>query len=74
MAFKRRETTFIRSRRTSVNTKLVASDSKNLFKVLVLALAAFSLALSMFTLTGCGGSKAEEQDNCYGEDMPVINE
>jgi hypothetical protein len=57
-----------------VNTKLVALDSKNPLRVLVLALVALSLALSMFTLAGCGGSKAEEQDNCYGEDMPVINE
>ena len=57
-----------------MNTKLVTLDAKGLMKALVLALAAFSLALSMFTLSGCGGSKAEEQDNCYGDDMPVINE
>ena len=30
-------------------------------------------ALAMLTLVGCGGSK-DEQDNCYGEDMPVVNE
>lgn len=35
---------------------------------------AFVLALGSLTLAGCGGSNADEQDNCYGEDMPVINE
>lgn len=25
-------------------------------------------------LMGCGGSAQDEQDNCYGDDMPVINE
>lgn len=38
----------------------------SLFIALVLVLGSFSLA-------GCTGSK-DEQDNCYGEDMPVINE
>lgn len=40
---------------------------------LVMAFVAFSLVLGSLTLAGCTGSK-EEQDNCYGEDMPVINE
>ncbi len=36
-------------------------------------LIALVLVLGSFSLAGCGGSK-DEQDNCYGEDMPVINE
>jgi hypothetical protein len=35
---------------------------------------AVALTLSTLTLAGCGGSSKDEQDNCYGEDMPVINE
>lgn len=34
---------------------------------------ALVLALGALTLVGCGGSE-DEQDNCYGEDMPVIND
>lgn len=34
---------------------------------------AFLLVLSMTMLAGCTGSK-DEQDNCYGEDMPVVND
>ena len=33
---------------------------------------ALALVMASFTMAGCGGSK-NEQDNCYGEDMPVIN-
>lgn len=36
-------------------------------------LLALLLAVGSFTLVGCSGSDAE-QDNCYGEDMPVVNE
>ena len=42
-------------------------------KSLLTLLLAFALLLGSITLVGCG-NKAEEQDNCYGEDMPVINE
>ena len=31
-----------------------------------------TLVMASLTMAGCGGSK-NEQDNCYGEDMPVIN-
>ncbi len=34
---------------------------------------AITLALGTLTLVGCGGG-SNEQDNCYGEDMPVVNE
>lgn len=42
-----------------------------LFAAFVLALA---LVFSSFSLAGCSGGGADEQDNCYGEDMPVVNE
>ena len=42
-------------------------------KVLSLFLA-LVLAVGSLSLVGCGGNKANEQDNCYGEDMPVINQ
>lgn len=35
---------------------------------------AITLALGSITLVGCGGGGQAEQDNCYGEDMPVVNE
>ena len=35
---------------------------------------AITLALATLGLTACGGESKQEQDNCYGEDMPVINE
>ena len=40
---------------------------KKLIAILLTGVMAMSLA-------ACGGSNANEQDNCYGEDMPVINE
>lgn len=42
-------------------------------KLLSLFLA-ITLALATLGLTACGDSGKQEQDNCYGEDMPVINE
>ena len=42
-------------------------------KLLSLILA-ITLALATLGLTACSGGSSEEQDNCYGEDMPVINE
>lgn len=57
-----------------MNTTATASDAKSRMKALTLVLLTLSLVFSLFTLAGCGGSKAEEQDNCYGDDMPVINE
>ncbi|MDO4796848.1 MAG: hypothetical protein Q4A01_02385 [Coriobacteriales bacterium] len=56
--------------------------SKRLSSLIPILLAVV-LALGSLTLVGCGGSsddssKADanttEQDNCYGDDMPVINE
>lgn len=47
-----------------------ASDYLRLFVCLLFTV---SLVLGTFALAGCGGSK-DEQDNCYGEDMPVVNE
>lgn len=35
---------------------------------------AIMLALGSLSLVGCGPSGDAEQDNCYGDDMPVINE
>jgi len=32
------------------------------------------MVMCTLTLTGCGGSSADEQDNCYGDDLPVMNE
>ena len=42
-------------------------------------LMVFSLVASTLTLTACGGDgdkkQAEtEQDDCYGDDLPVVNE
>ncbi|MDO4807777.1 MAG: hypothetical protein Q4A07_11065 [Coriobacteriales bacterium] len=37
-------------------------------------LLAVMLVLGSLSLTACGGGGGDEQDNCYGEDMPVINE
>jgi hypothetical protein len=39
----------------------------------VAALLSCTLALGSLSLVACGGS-SQEQDNCYGEDMPVVNE
>ena len=33
-----------------------------------------TLACGALSLAACGGGASNEQDNCYGEDMPVINE
>jgi hypothetical protein len=39
----------------------------------VAAILSCSLALGSLSLAACGGN-SQEQDNCYGEDMPVVNE
>ncbi len=31
-----------------------------------------ALVMASLTMAGCGSSQSE-QDNCYGEDMPVVN-
>ena len=41
---------------------------------LLTVLLALALVLSSLACAGCGSKAADEQDNCYGEDMPVINE
>jgi hypothetical protein len=64
----------IRSRRTTVNTNIGTLKARERLRSILTLLVAMALALSALTLVGCGGSSAEEQDNCYGEDMPVINE
>ena len=35
---------------------------------------AITLAFATLGLAGCGGGQKEEQDNCYGKDMPVVND
>jgi hypothetical protein len=42
-------------------------------RVVMSVLLAASLTFGSFALAGCNNA-AEEQDNCYGEDMPVVNE
>lgn len=46
------------------------NNRTNKFFSLVLAIA---LALATFGLAACGGGNTQEQDNCYGDDMPVVN-
>lgn len=42
---------------------------------IIALLLALVMAFGALSLAGCGGgSSSSEQDNCYGEDMPVINE
>lgn len=43
-------------------------------KTLVSALFVVALAFGSLSLAACGGSSSNEQDNCYGDDMPVVNE
>ena len=52
---------FDRRRNMNARTRSLIS----LFVALVLLIGTISLA-------GCSGSK-NDQDNCYGEDMPVVN-
>ncbi len=48
--------------------------SKKLQSVLTFFVA-LSLVMGSLALTACGGnSSSNSQDNCYGEDMPVIKE
>ena len=48
--------------------------SKKLQSVLTFFVA-LSLVMGSLALTACGNSSSSSaQDNCYGEDMPVINE
>ena len=48
---------------------------KNRSSMLLSLMMAITLALAAFGLAACGnGGQGAEQDNCYGEDMPVINE
>jgi hypothetical protein len=62
------------SRRTNVDaiaktTEVPESPRSWLAKLFTILTLVFSLALM-----GCGGPAQDEQDNCYGDDMPVINE
>ena len=56
-----------------MNTNAKTFDINANLHTLVTLLVAFALLLGSLTLVGSGGSK-DEQDNCYGEDMPVVNE
>lgn len=47
--------------------------SKRTNKILSVLLA-LTLAIASMSLVACGGGSTQEQDNCYGEDMPVMNE
>lgn len=48
--------------------------NKRTNKLLAVALA-ITLALASLGLAACGGNdSAQSQDNCYGEDLPVVNE
>lgn len=47
---------------------------KKYLKPFAAFLLATALVFSSFSLAGCSGGGADEQDNCYGEDMPVVNE
>ena len=52
----------------------MSSHAKNnRLQTLLSALVAISLLFGSLSLVACG-NKADEQDNCYGEDMPVVNE
>ena len=57
-----------------MNTDAGTFHAQERLRSILALLVAMALALSALTLVGCGGSSADEQDNCYGEDMPVINE
>lgn len=57
-----------------MNTIAETSSAQDRLRSLLMLFVAVALALSTLTLAGCGGSSTDEQDNCYGEDMPVINE
>ena len=57
-----------------MNTAAKTLNAQAHLRPLLTLLVAMALTLSALTLSGCGGSSANEQDNCYGEDMPVINE
>ena len=35
---------------------------------------AITLAFASLGLAACGGNSTQEQDNCYGDDLPVVNE
>ncbi len=47
--------------------------NKHMRKFLSMILAV-TLTFVTLGLAGCGGGETDEQDNCYGEDMPVVNE
>ena len=49
------------------------TNTTNRTHTLLSLLLVITLLLGSIALTGCTGSK-DEQDNCYGEDMPVVNE
>ncbi len=56
-----------------MNTSSKATGLSSRLNTLLSALLVIALTFGTLALAGCGGSK-DEQDNCYGDDMPVINE
>lgn len=52
------------------DTSKASSRMQRLLSLLV----AVALVFGTFALAGCRGGGEDEQDNCYGEDMPVVNE
>lgn len=48
------------------------TQTNSKFRSILSLFLAITLALGTLTLVGCGGNK-NEQDNSYGEDMPVVN-
>jgi len=55
-----------------MNTNAKTLDLNGTVHAMITMLLAFALLLGTMTLVGCGSK--DEQDNCYGEDMPVVNE
>lgn len=52
-------------------TEYIMNNRTNKFLSLLLAI---TLVFASLGLAACGGQQKQEQDNCYGEDMPVIND
>ena len=50
------------------------TNTANRTNTLVSLLIVIALMLGSLALAGCTGGSKDEQDNCYGEDVPVVNE
>lgn len=50
-------------------------SQNKIFSTILTLLLAFGITLGTLSLTACGGNKqADEQADCYGDDMPKIND